>query len=185
LIFLKDQLNAYVATKTGSLSNVVKTSKVVDDSGKYAIDDGTIGATIISIEEDRVFKAQLPEYLPVNGRQVVLEPEIKLNLNVMFSANFKLYEAALKYITYVLTFFQSHPVFHSGEFPALDGRIKKLAVELQSPSYEQLNQIWAFIGGKHLPSVIYKVRLVALQDETPSAIQVPLSGISTNIHGSE
>ena len=57
-----------------------------------------------------------------------------------------------------------------------------MTVELQSLGYEQLNQIWAFIGGKQLPSVIYKVRMIVLQDETPAGIQPPLTVINTQIH---
>jgi len=81
-----------------------------------------------------------------------------------------------------LTYFQSRPSFTSVEYAALDPRIEKLTVELQSLNYEQLNQIWAFVGGKQLPSVIYKVRLVSLQDAMPTAIQPFIREIDTNIY---
>jgi hypothetical protein len=68
------------------------------------------------------------------------------------------------------------------EYPALDRSIEKLTTELQSLSYEQLNQIWAFIGGKQLPSVIYKVRMVSLQGIVPTVIQPPIMEINTNLH---
>ncbi|MBI5740881.1 MAG: DUF4255 domain-containing protein [Nitrospirae bacterium] len=181
LTFLKDELNAHIITRTGSNAAVVNMCKVVNETGKYAF-EGAIGASIINIEEERVFKARLPEYVNINGRHVLQEPELKLNLHVLFAANFKVYDVALKYISHVLTFFQAHPSFTSAEYPALDANIEKLSVELQSLSYEQLNQVWAFIGGKQLPSVIYKVRMVALQDEARTAVQLPLMTIKTNIH---
>jgi hypothetical protein len=81
----------------------------------------------------------------------------------------------------VLTYFQSHPAFTPDEFPALDPGIEKLVVELQSLNFEQLNQIWAFIGGKHLPSVIYKVRMVALQDQVQKTVQPPLTILQTDL----
>ena len=43
-------------------------------------------------------------------------------------------------------------------------------------------QVWAFIGGKQLPSVIYKVRMVALQDRQP-AVGVPITRIDAVVHG--
>ena len=181
LRFLKDELNTYILTRTGSNTVEVKMSKVVDEAGKYVLDEETIGATIINIEEERTFKSHLPAYTNVNGQHVVLEPELKLNLYVLFAANFKLYDVALKYISLVLTYFQSHPAFTPEEFPALDPGIEKLIVELQSLNFEQLNQIWAFIGGKHLPSVIYKVRMVALQDQVQTAVQPPLMILQTNL----
>lgn len=179
LKFLTDELNTYLFSRTGSgPADVVKMSRVVDEAGKYAFDKETIGATIINIEEERTFKSQLPDYTYINGQHVVLEPELKLNLHVLFAANFRLYDVALKYISYVLMYFQSHPSFTPVEYPALDTRIGKLSIELQSLSYEQLNQVWAFIGAKQLSSVIYKVRMVALQDEARAAVQPPLTIIN-------
>jgi hypothetical protein len=165
LIFLKNELNTYLLTQTGLESFNVE-----------------ISATIINIEEDRIFKSQVPDRIYTNGQNIVLEPELKLNLYVLFAAKFQKYEEALKYISYVLTYFQTHPAFTSVEYPALDPRIEKLTAELQSLSYEQLNQIWAFIGGKQLPSVIYKIRMVSIQSLAPRAIQLPVMAINTNLH---
>lgn len=117
-----------------------------------------------------------------NGQHVALEPELKINLHVLFSAHFKLYDQALKYLSFVLQFFQAHPVFTSEEFPALDSRLGKLVVELQSLNFEQLNQIWAFIGGKQLPSVLYKVRLVIVQDQGETGIHPAITAIHTDLH---
>jgi hypothetical protein len=180
--FFKDELNTYLLTQVGTTAARVAMSKIVGEDGKYAISEGSIGAAIINIEEERVFKAQVPEHSYSNGQHLVLEPELKLNLHIMFAAHFKQYEQSLKYLSYLLTYFQSRPLFTSATYPDLDVRIQRLAVELQSPSYEQLNQIWGFIGGKQLPSVIYKVRMVSLQEMTPQAIQPPIREINTNLY---
>ncbi|MBD2325982.1 DUF4255 domain-containing protein [Alkalinema sp. FACHB-956] len=182
LKFLQDELNAYLFTRTGSDTVKVEMSRLVDEAGKYALEGETIGATIINLEEDRIFKSHLPDHSYLNGQHVVQEPDLKLNLHVLFAANFKLYDQALKYLSYILLFFQAHSVFTSEEYPGLDPKIGKLAIELQSLNYEQLNQVWAFIGGKHLPSVIYKVRMVILQDIEPQKVQRPLTTININLH---
>jgi hypothetical protein len=182
LKFVTNELNTYLNTKTGVTSGeIIQLSKIVDEAGKYAFSEGTVAVTIINMEEERIFKAQLPEYRNVKDQHVVMEPELKLNLHILFAANFKYYAEALKYISYVLIYFQSHPSFTSVEYPALDPRIQKMTIELQSLNYEQLNQIWGFIGGKQLPSVIYKVRLLTLQDETQKAIQAPLRTINSDL----
>lgn len=187
LKFLQDQLNTYLLTRTHSNSNLqaigqVTMSKLVDDEGKSAITPNNIGLSIINIEEERLFKSQVAEYAYTNGEHLVLEPELKINLYVILAANFEKYDEALKKISYVLMFFQSHSVFTPEQYPDLDPTIEKLVVELQSLNYEQLNQIWAFIGGKQIPSVIYKVRLVCLQDGTPTSIQSALDRVDTNLH---
>lgn len=185
LKFLVDELRTYIDAQPGvdptQEDQSVQMKRVVDDTGKYAF-EGFINASIINIEEERTFKSQVPDYNYMQDKHVVFEPELKLNLYVLFAANFTDYEKALKRLSFVLTFFQTHHLFLPEEYPALDRRIGKLSVELQSLTYEQLNQIWAFIGGKMLPSVIYKVRLVTLQDRTIKSIQPPLTAIKTTIH---
>jgi len=181
ITFLKDELNSYLLARTGSDTVKAALSKVVDEAGKYAFDNDSIGCSIINIEEERLLKSHLPDYRTVNGQHVVLEPELRLNLHVLFAANFTHYDQALKYISYVLTFFQAHPLFGVDQYPALAPDIGKLTVELMSLNYEQLNQVWAFIGGKQLPSVVYRVRMVTLQDAAQTAVQLPLTTISTTI----
>lgn len=182
LQFLIDELNTYVLTRTGSNSAVVTMSKVVDEAGKYAIENDTVGAAIINIEEERTLKSHLPEYNNIHGQHVIVEPGLKLNLYILFAANFNRYNMSLKYLSWVLTYFQSHPYFTSETCPALDPGIQKLVVELQSLSYEQLNQIWAFIGGKQLPSVVYRVRMVTIQDSLQKAVLPPVKTVKANLH---
>ena len=183
LKFLVKELNSYLLLRTGSSFGEADVSRLVDDNGKWAVKEDQIGAALINLEEERVVKSQLPETTYVDGRNVVLQPGLKLNLHVLFAAYFKRYDEALRYLAYVLTYFQSHPAFTPDQYPGLDPRIDKLTAELQSLTYEQLNQVWAFIGGKQLPSAIYKVRMVALQDAGQTAIQAPITQFAPVLHG--
>jgi len=181
--FLSSQLNSYLKAVTGSGSNSVevKASAIVDHAGKYVIDENGIGATVINVEEERILKSHSREYKLVNGHHVLLEPDLKINLYVMFAANFKVYDEGLKSISHVMTFFQSHLLFTPQIHPDLDSRIEKLSVELLSLNFEQLNQIWAYIGGKHLPSAIYKMRMLLIQDNANTAIQPPLTKVQSKL----
>ncbi|HIJ94650.1 MAG TPA: DUF4255 domain-containing protein [Desulfuromonadales bacterium] len=181
LTFLTDELNGYLVTRTASDSVKASLSRVVDEAGKYAFDIDSISCSIISIEEERLLKSHLPDYSTINGRHVVRPPELKLNLQILFAANFTHYDQALKYISYVLMFFQSHPIFSSDTHPALSPAIGKLSMELLSLNFEQLNQMWAFIGAKQLPSAVYRVRMVTLQDTADSAVKPPITTIRTTI----
>jgi hypothetical protein len=184
LNFLTGELNTYLVAR-GARSATdeigkVEVGRLVDDAGKWAIKDDHIGASLIHIEEDRVMKSHLPEAILADGKHLLLEPRLKLNLHVIFAAKFQKYDEGLRSLSLVLTYFQSHPTFAAGVYPGLDSRIERLSVELQSLSYEQLNQIWAVIGGKHLPSALYKIRMVALQDTEPTAIQRQVAAIQTD-----
>lgn len=176
--FLAGELNTYLLTRTDSDLFNVERCRLVDDNGKSAVKLNQVGASVINVEEERTVKSQLPDQVYIDGRLVRVEPELRLNLYVVFAANFQNYDEALKYISHILTFFQAHHSFTQAEYPNLDSRIEKLMVELQSLTYEQLNQVWAFIGGKQLPSVIYKVRMVVLQDVEQGSIEPPITKIS-------
>lgn len=181
LTFLKDELASYILSRTNSSNVEVKLTKLVNEAGKYAFGEETLALSLINIVEDRTLKSQLPEFTYVNGQHVRLEPELKFNLFLMVAANFNVYIQSWKALSLVLSFFQSHPSFSASEYPGLDHRIEKLSLELESLSYEQQNQVWATIGGKYLPSLVYRIRMVVVQDEAVSGIQQPITKINTKI----
>lgn len=185
LNFLTTELNSYLvargARKATDEIGKVEIGRLVDEGGKWAIPDDHIGATLIHIDEERVMRGQLPETVLSGGKQVVLEPKLKLNLHVLFAAKFQKYVEGLRSLSLILTYFQSHPTFTSDSYAGLDSRIERLTVELQSLTFEQLNQVWAYLGAKHLPSAIYKVRMICLQDTAPTTVQQPLSEIQTSL----
>ena len=175
--FLRDELNSYLARRTGSDTVQVQLSRIVDDAGKVSFSNDSLALTLINIEEDRVLRGQAPEYVIRDGQHVRAEPSLRLNLLFMISANFRSYDQALKYISYTLAFFQSQPSFRPETHPGMDG-LSQLSMELQSLSYEQLNQLWAFIGAKQLPSIVYRARLVVLPTEA-SQTQAPVAALTT------
>ena len=48
---------------------------------------------------------------------------------------------------------------------------------------ETLNQIWASIGAKYQPSVLYRARLVTIQDQEPFMPGEPITDIGLELHG--
>ena len=183
LKFLVAELNGYLFARTGTLGNA-DLSRIVDDTGKIAFGPPAIGVAVVNIDEERVMKSHLPSTVLINGKQLLLEPELKLNLTIIIAANYTKYEDALRQLSWVLTFFQAHPGFTRDRFPTLDPRIERFVVELSSLTYDQLNQLWSCNGGRQLPSVVYRVRLVAVQDVEPMAIQPPVTEVSTAVNGS-
>lgn len=181
LFFFADELNAYLQARTGVLGTKVKVSAIVNEEGKYVIDAETIAITILNIEEETIIKDHTRQHVYQAGQHKVLNPKLNLNLMVMFSARFSVYDQALKYISHVLTYFQNNNSFSANTFPGLDQSIEKLTLELQKLSFDELNQVWAFVGGKQLPSVIYKVRMIAIQDQVQSDVKQPITVVDTTI----
>jgi hypothetical protein len=41
--------------------------------------------------------------------------------------------------------------------------------------------VWTFVGAKYLPSAVYRVRLVALQDDEPASVAPPITRIDAAV----
>ena len=65
----------------------------------------------------------------------------------------------------IIQFFQYQNVFDHLTHPALHPNIKGLVVDLYSLNFEQVNHLWSTLGGKYLPSVMYKVRQVTIDED--------------------
>jgi hypothetical protein len=163
--FLHEEVQSDLTRRPGLTANEpLFLCNMTKDDGNLALPKEKVGLTLINIEEERTNKAQSFTQVMSDGRPSTVSPEIRLNLFILFAANFSDYLTAIKYLSAVLGFFQSNTVFTPRTFPALDPEIERLVVELSSLSLEQQNHLWGYLGGKYLPSVLYKVRVVRIQE---------------------
>ncbi|MFA5354417.1 MAG: DUF4255 domain-containing protein [Thermodesulfovibrionales bacterium] len=143
---------------------VIYLTPVIKYDGSIAIPDNSLALTLVNVEEERVMKSQTAVSFAPNGQVSHQNPEIKLNLYILISANFSTYSTGLEYLSGAIRFFQSKGVFTRQNTPGLHSSIEKLIVELHSLSFEQQNHLWGSLGAKYLPSVMYKVRLITIQE---------------------
>lgn len=184
--FLTDEINSYLNTKNSVNEDKVVLTNVATQEGNWAIPNGKLGLSLINIEEERIFKAQQAAYVNSQGETEQYNPEIKLNLYMLVTANYTSgeinpdnteYLEGLKQLSYVISFFQQKNVFTTSNSPSLDASIGKLVVELFSYSFEQLYNFWTVIGAKYLPSILYRVRLIKVQEARILGKQPVLSGL--------
>lgn len=167
LKFIESLLNNYLRLRNRGTGHdtYLELTDIVDEQGKFAVSQGTVGMSLINIEEERVNRAQQPEIIRgENGALGYANPEIRLQLHLLFVANFKDHDDSIKNISSVISFFQSNNVFSPKKHPELDENIKKIIFELGSYGFEQLSYIWGVLGTNYRPSVIYKMRLVTIQE---------------------
>jgi hypothetical protein len=156
-------INDYIVSEISS-SVTVKVASLPKDPDSNTTDN--IYITLLNVEEERVIKSQ-PAYKPYSNSAVRLyNPEIRLNLYLLFTAQFSpsQYLSGLKYISKVISIFQGKYVFTTDDFGTTYAGLEKLIVELYSPTFEQNNQIWQILGSRMMPFVLYKVRMVSLVD---------------------
>lgn len=193
LDILKEQVENHLALVNNNVVNgdgFIVLSNVADEDGKWAIPSNKIGMSIINIEEERVVKDQVFEHRNINGDYERYNPELKLNLYVLFCANFvnsgesTKYGEGLKQLSNVISFFQGKNVFTPDNTPEMDPSLQKLVVDIYSYSFEQQYNFWSILGAKYLPSILYKVRLVTIQEKVLANQNVPITDLEINTNDS-
>jgi len=163
LSFLSDEINEYFRNKLKIKEDKVILSSIVDAKGDIAVDGSNkILITLINIEKETSFNN-----IPVSNHNLTSKSNpLQINLYLMFSAYFNRgnYGESLRFISFILAYFQHKNVFNQQNSPGLDNGIDKLVFELQILSQEQLNSIWASLGAKYMPSVVYKMRLLNIDE---------------------
>ncbi|WP_149274948.1 DUF4255 domain-containing protein [Pareuzebyella sediminis] len=169
LSFIEEQTNLYFQGLLGAstqkyavLGNIAK----IMDGGEGGEGEESTGViiTLVNIEEDRISKNPDGMYRQVDT-VIRSNPKILLNLYVLFSVNLSVYDTSLSRISNVVQCFQSNNFFTQAKFPSLDPNIEKLHLELYTMNFEQVNHLWSTLGGKYMPSVLYKMRMVVIADK--------------------
>jgi hypothetical protein len=178
LSLLNGLLNGFIVQKDplnllGAVANPVILTNIVDQENKLLKKGGDfIFMSLVNIEEETVGKSQLPYIKTADDKLNVANPDIKLNLYIQFAAFSDdtqsipgAYERSLQLLDQVVFFFQYKNVFTSTQYAELlNANIDKLIMEPISLTFEQLNHLWATLGAKYLPSIIYKCRMLTFRE---------------------
>ena len=166
---ISEQLNNYLTS--AGLSNLVTLQNVAmletseDNAAKLS---GKVILTLVNLEEESTLR-NLPHYKVIDKETTEYRnPPVNMNIYLLVAANCNTYTNSLRAISKTIEFFQGKKVFTSEnttyeekeDFDVLGSF--KLIVELYTASFEQLNHVWGTLGGRQLPSVIYKIQLVEI-----------------------
>jgi hypothetical protein len=188
LTFLTEELNDYIVRKTGTAGDYVSLRHLAKqgDGSETGPAPGTLSCALVNVEEERVARRQAP-YTHIEGGQVSRRnPEILLNLYLLFAANpgTDNYREALKLLSHTIRFFQGRNDFTPESFPAMDPALKRLQLDLISIPLEEQSYLWGAVSNAYMPSVVYRLRLITLADEELLSIDTVIQGINTSTHPS-
>ncbi|MBD2211463.1 DUF4255 domain-containing protein [Nostoc linckia FACHB-104] len=143
--------------------------------------NGHVVMSLVNLQEETTLKNS-PYYRLENNRTVYQNPPINLNLFILFSALHNKYDTALRLLSRVVEFFQSQTEISFNATPGtgIGSRDIRIVADLYSLSFEQLNHLWGALGGKQVPFVLYRARLVAVEAQKRQAESEVISGISIN-----
>jgi hypothetical protein len=195
LKIIANELNKYVVrkldpdrdpttTKRIALGNI---AKVQDSDGAGPRPDAVTApgiVTLVNIEEERNTRS-VNNYVKINDKIEYKNPKVFLNLYCLFSINHNSYETSLQYLSLIIQFFQYRNVINARNTPSdngltLDPKIEKLIFDMVSLNAEQINHLWAVLGGKYFPSVLYKVRMLTIEDDTAGLPGEFITGLAIN-----
>lgn len=156
--------------------------------------DDKIVFTLVNIEEEATLKNTAFIKKEFGNPALYENPPVFLNLYLLITACNKStdnnsYTDALERLSLVIAFFQSKNLFTTGSsvsgsigsFTSEDILALTIRHEMYTLSFEQVNHLWGTLGGKQMPFVMYKLRLIAIT-ERKVVREVPLiEEIETNL----
>ncbi|WP_299677225.1 DUF4255 domain-containing protein [uncultured Dokdonia sp.] len=167
LRILKKEIGDYLKDENlVVLDNIAK----AEDASNTSLNDKVI-VTLLSTEEESILK-NTPRHEVKNGTKIYKSGAAYLNVYMMVAANRSTYEKSLQSISKVVEFFQDKSIFTNNNTDTsiftqgeADPQIEefKFMVDLKSLRIEELSYAWTVLGGRTMPSALYKVSIVKVQ----------------------
>ena len=186
LVLLKDSLNNYLTSgrKPGDLQEEQVVFPEWKSSDVLNFKTGAISVMLLNLEQENILRnSDLFTRSLADGSVQKSNPEIRLNLFLLFVANYQKYDDSLRYLSATIQYFQGHRLLNHQNTPELSQEIEQLIIELVSPSFSEQNEIWGTLRLPYHPSVLYKVKMIVFQDEDLNLPTVPVQEKVVGIHG--
>ncbi len=166
LELIRSELNTFVKSEFSLTDDKVNISGLVKQDGKpdNDLEIDSISLMLVGLQEENAIQST-QNFVEREGIKYRIAPSIFLNLQILVLFNFTHYVESLKFLSAVIRFFQGKPFFDADNTTnfAIDG-IDKLKIRHLSQTAEQQNHLWGSIGAKYMPSLLYKVNLLNIQD---------------------
>jgi hypothetical protein len=175
---LVDEMNEHFRNRLKVNEQKVILSALINQDGTVAIQgENKIIVTLVNIEKESAKSlAQTGATASPNT-----PPILNINLHVLFSAYFSQgnYAEALRFLSFVIGYFVNKPTFNANT-PALDSKIEKLTFELMDLNVDTLSNMWSLLGAKHMPSVVFKIRMLTFDSNFVREFRPEISAIRDN-----
>jgi len=170
---LKQELQSYISTRDASVTVAIDNIGLFETSKGDTLTNNIV-LTLVNIEEESTLKNAAALRRPFTLQAEYQNPPVYLNLYVLFTCNYSGldYRLALRRLAYIIRFIQSRNSISvsssvTGDTIDLieeDISELKFTMELYTLTFEQINHLWGSLGGRQMPFVMYKLRLVAISE---------------------
>jgi hypothetical protein len=183
LAFITGYINQEIKMSFGLAENKVIASSLINPDGSVTEHiENKIIISVINLEHETTTKYMGNFVVNADNQYGKVAPPVYLNIYLLFSANYMAanYMESLKMLSAVIGILQAVPYFERSDFPDMDPSIDKLAFEIFNVPINELSHIWSGIGAKYVPSIIYKVRLIAISKNLVTGQVSGVSGLERN-----
>lgn len=172
LSLISSQLNEFIEPLSGDEEVIIGNIALHELPDQNQLKDKVV-ISVINIEEEYALKNYSRNQ--TNGNQVsYFHHPVHLNLHLLFTANYpQSYDTSLIRLSSIIRFFQHRNSFDVQSAQPLpdtldlnDPEVKDLLLKIEfcSLTFEQINYLWGTLGGKQMPFVLYKARLITIQE---------------------
>ncbi len=181
LIYVRQMLDQYLVSALGAERSVVVLDQLsATGSGESEKRRNKIVITLVNLEYETNRQFQGGQRQD-GGRISEVNPAIYFNLDILVSANFDDYEESLKFLTACIGFFQENLALNRATNPAMPAGINTLKFEIENSGSEKTRNIWTALGVPYLPSMIYKIRHIAVQSGQVKGSSAMIADISSKV----
>jgi hypothetical protein len=120
---------------------------------------------LANVEREYAAHSLESSFVPQGNSALQAGPPLNLNLYFLLAGNFPSdCMQALRLLSAAMSFLQAKPVFTPQDSSTFPRGLERLSVEMVNLSIGDLHNLWACAGAKYMPSVVYKARMITLQD---------------------
>ncbi|MEL6863527.1 MAG: DUF4255 domain-containing protein [Bacteroidota bacterium] len=190
LNFIAQELNKHICNtlKIHPSNQKVLLSSIIDPDGNMAVKESNVLLIkLINIEPDPIANGSQPTVHYPRGSDFVESAPLYLNLQFLLAAYFKpeQIKTGLDMLTVGIAFLQGKSLWNSQNTPELPEGLERLVFEMGTLDLHQLNHVWGAIGAKYMPSVIYKMKMLVIDDHVFQGLIPSISTIATSVEKSE
>ena len=160
-----NRLNQHLQQRFAISDDIVAVTGLTDADGRPAPDArNRLVVFVIGIFEETSARSAAIRPSGSSSRAALTAEPVYLNVDLMLASNFDSsnYVESLKVLSQAVQFFQTTPVFDHVNAPEMDSRLDRLGLEIINLSTDAASQIWSMHGGRYLPSIAYRMRLIAI-----------------------
>ena len=164
-----DRLNAHLSAVFSMSDEFVTIGPLTDTEGKPTAEArNRLTMFVTNIAHDTVPRGAGSRRALQSGQQA----PVHLDIYFMLASGHdpEIYGEGLKLISAALMFFQANPMMTPRTTPEMPVGLSQLSIEISNLKVEEMGQLWGNLGGRYVPSVMFKVRSVIIDARAVTSI---------------